>query len=292
MELLRLDGPLDDTLHDPIIVVALDGWTDAGRAGSLAAETIRAQWVGERVGRFDPDRLYDYRDRRPILTIDAGLLGDPVWPQLEVWQLSPAVGAPLLLLQGAEPDFSWQRLCGDIVELARTVGATRYVGLGAVPAPVPHTRVTPVITTASDEATLERYGRPHEQLTVPASCQVVIETALRDAGLTTLGLWARIPHYVAGDYPDGAHTLLRHLVDITGGDLDLAEVLVAADAHRQRLDLAASSSDDILEHIRRLERHYDEDIVADVGFGPLPTGDDIAAEFERFLRHQDDEESR
>lgn len=291
MELLRLDGPLDDTLDDPVVVVALDGWTDAGRAGSLAAETLREQWTGERVGQFDPDRLYDYRDRRPILTIDQGRLGDPVWPQLEVWLLSAPSDTQVMLVQGAEPDLGWQGLCADLVELARTVRARRYIGLGSVPAPVPHTRVTPVITTASDEATLERYGRPQEQLTVPASCQVVIETALRDAGLTTLGLWARVPHYVAGEYPDGAHTLLRHLVDVTGGDIDLAEILAEADAHRRRLDDAASSSEEILEHIRRLERHYDEDIVGQGAFGPLPSGDDIAAEFERFLRRHDDEES-
>ena len=51
---------------------------------------------------------------------------------------------------------------------------------------------------------VSRYGRPHEQVVVPASCQVLVETALRDAGLRTLGLWARIPHYVAGAYPAAA----------------------------------------------------------------------------------------
>lgn len=289
MELLRFDGPLDDTLVEPVVVLALDGWTDAGRAGSLAAEAVREQWHGERIGAFTADALYDYRDRRPILTIDDGLLGDPVWPSLTVWQLHPrGSDATVVLIAGAEPDLGWQQLCADAVELVRLTGARRYVGLGAVPAPVPHTRLPRIITTASDEATLERYGRRHERLTVPASCQVVVETALRDAGLTTLGLWARIPHYVAGDYPAGAHALLRHLADILEADVDLSELLAHADAHRQRLDLAAASSEEILTHIQQLERVYDDDIADDGGWGPLPSGDEIAAEFERFLRREGD----
>lgn len=287
MDLLSFDGPLDETLVEPVILFALDGWTDAGRAGSMAAETLQEQWLAEPVGRFDSDALYDYRDRRPILQIDRGTLGDPVWPDLILYSLTPPSGGQVLLVHGAEPDFSWQVLCDDVIELADLVGAERYIGLGAVPGPVPHTRVSRIITTSNDDALLERYGRPHERVTVPASCQVIVEAALRDAGLSTLGMWARIPHYVAGEFPGGAHALLRHLSDLLDAEIDLTELLTEADAHRERLDLAAQSSDEILAHIRQLEDAYDEDVAQEGGgFGPLPSGDEIAAEFERFLRDE------
>lgn len=287
MDLLSFDGPLDETLVEPVIIVALDGWTDAGRAGSMAAEELQEQWLAEQIGRFDSDALYDYRDRRPILQIDRGALGDPVWPELALYSLTPPSGGQILLVQGAEPDFGWQTVCEDVAELAELVGSERYIGLGAVPGPVPHTRVTPIITTSNDESLLERYGRPHERVTVPASCQVVIEASMRDAGLSTLGMWARIPHYVAGEFPAGAHALLRHLSDLLEAELDLAELLEEGDAHRERLDLAAQSSDEILAHIRQLEDGYDEDVAEQGGgFGPLPSGDEIAAEFERFLRDE------
>ncbi|MFN2557141.1 MAG: PAC2 family protein [Nitriliruptorales bacterium] len=288
MEILRLDGTLDG-LVDPVIVVALDGWTDAGRAGSFAGEMLQRSSPGDRIGEFDGDALFDYRDRRPILSIDSGLLEHPVWPSLTVFALSPTPGSSVLLVKGAEPDLAWQQLCADLVELAETAGAARYVGMGAVPAPVPHTRTTQVITTGSDEALLDRYGRPHERLTVPASCQVIIEAAMRDAGLQTLGLWARIPHYVAGEYPAGAHALLSVLTDFLGVKLDLAELEVQAEHERQRLDLAATNSAEIVAHIRQLELAYDENLRADAGFGGLPTGDEIAADLERFLRSQGDD---
>lgn len=288
MDLLLLDGPLPRGQGDPVMVVALDGWTDAGRGGTLAAEQLRQQWPSRHVGRFDSDSLYDYRDRRPLLAIDEGILGEPEWPAVDVHVVEPPGGPAIVLIEGAEPDFSWQTLCDDLVELADVVGAGRYIGLGSVPGPVPHTRLVRVTTTSSDAVLLDRIGRPHERIIVPASCQVVIETALRDAGLTTLGLWARVPHYVAGEYPMAAQVLMQRLGDQLGVQLDTSSLDDEIVANRERLDIAAAGSDEITEHIKQLEHVYDDDLADESGMGgPLPTGDQIAAELERFLRNQD-----
>jgi hypothetical protein len=289
MDLLFLDEPFADDLRDPVIVVALDGWTDAGAGGTLAAEQMRAQWPSRPIGTFDPDGLYDYRDRRPLLSITEGVLGEPEWPSLDLHRIDAPDGPTVLLIEGAEPDFAWQTLCDDIVEMAATVGAERYIGLGSVPGPVPHTRPVRVISTSSDEVLLERIGRPHEHVIVPASCQSIIEAALRDAGLTTLGLWARVPHYVAGEYPLGAQVLMQRLSDQLGAQLDSSILDEEIAANRQRLDVAAAGSTEITEHIQQLEEAYDDDLADDASLGgPLPTGDQIAAELERFLRGQGD----
>jgi hypothetical protein len=289
--LLRLDGPLDETLVEPILVIALDGWTDAGRAGSIAAESLVDSWQSERIGAFDSDSLYDYRDRRPILTIDRGLLGQPVWPSLEVLQLTAPAGTSIVLMHGEEPDFGWRALGEEIVGFAELTGAKRYLGLGSVPAPVPHTRPPTIVTTGSDEAVLDRVGRAHARLTVPASCQVAIESILRDAGLETLGLWARIPHYVAGDYPAAALLLLKTLGEEIGEEFDLRELASDAADHREQLDEAATSSVEIRAHIERLEAAYDEETAGHPVTGPLPTGEEIAAELERYLRRQGGDET-
>ena len=286
MDLLRLDGPLPTDLRDPVVVLALDGWTDAGQGGSMAADQLRQQLQATRLGSFDPDALYDYRDRRPILEIDRGTLGDPEWPSLDVEWLRGGSGPDLVLVSGGEPDLSWRTFCADLVELAGELGAKRYVGLGSVPGPVPHTRPVRLIVTSSSEQLLDELGRPHERVVVPASCQVVVETQFRDAGLETLGLWARIPHYVATDYPEGGRALLgalgRHLdldVDATVYDDDI-------EANRGKLDVAAEGSPEVSAHISALEEAYDEDVQDDARItGPLPTGDEIAAELERFLKN-------
>ena len=281
---------LPDGLDRVVMLVSLDGWTDAGQAGTLAAQQLKQQFRANLVGTFDADRLYDYRDRRPLLDIERGVLGDPEWPALELWHLAPPDGPDLLLITGAEPDLSWKSLCDAVVGIAEDSGAHRYVGLGAVPGPVPHTRPVRLISTSSDEELLEQVGRPHEEVVVPASCQVVLETALRDAGLTTLGLWARIPHYVAGEYPAGAQALLFRSAKYLDLDVDSSVFDSEIIDHRTKLDVAAAGSPEITNHIEQLEEVYDDDLLDDQGLGgPLPTGDQIAAEFERFLRDEGEE---
>lgn len=297
MRLLTLDLTPDDIGDDPVLVVAFDGWTDAGEGGSLAAAALREAFDPTPVGAFPSDALFDYRDRRPALDIDRGELGAIDWPEVRVELLTPASGPPLLLVTGAEPDLSWQQVGADLVELCALTGARRYVGLGAVPGPIPHTRSVQLIATSSDPELLERIGRPHEQVTVPASAQVAIEALLRDAGLTTLGLWVRIPHYVAGEYPEAARALLEQLsshlgtpVDLSGFDSDIAD-------HRSRLDVAAQGSEEVREHVAQLEALYDAEVEAQrqaaesgeerepaITEEQVPTADALAAEIERFLQ--------
>lgn len=295
MRLLRLDADAPDLGPDPVLVLSLDGWTDAGEGGTAAADALRGTAVPMPVGTFDSDLLYDYRDRRPQLAIDRGLLAQPVWPELTVEALQPSSGPALLLVTGAEPDLSWQQLGRDLIELARHYGATRYVGLGAVPGPIPHTRPVQVIATSSDPLLLERVGRPHEQLVVPASCQSAMEAILAAEGLTTLGLWARIPHYIAGEYPEAARALLERLTGYLGTPVDLTPFDEAVTDNRAKLDLAAASSDEVTEHVHQLERLYDAELEAerladvdtsgsDFTEAQVPSADDLAAEIERFLR--------
>jgi hypothetical protein len=282
----RSDEELVDLPTGRTLLIALDGWTDAGRSGSIAAETLREQWTVEPIGHFDPDGLYDYRDRRPSLDIDRGALGDPVWPELRIDALTAPDGTGVVLVHGPEPDLQWRRLGRELVDLAGRLDIARYIGLGSVPGPIPHTRPPALIITGSDEEVLDRRGRPHERVTVPASCQVVLEAALRDAGYSTLGLWVRIPHYVAGDFPAGAATLLHTVVDDLRTELALDDLEAAAEEHRESLDVAAGSSEEVAEHIRQLERVYDEEVATFGAFGQIPTGEEIAAELERFLRRE------
>ncbi|MFW5933391.1 MAG: PAC2 family protein, partial [Actinomycetota bacterium] len=247
-----------------------------------------------RLGSFPSDALFDYRDRRPTLTIDQGRLGSPDWPEVTVEVLSPPSGPPLVLVGGPEPDLRWRTFAADIVELAWRIGAERHVGLGSVPGPLPHTRPVQVICTSSDDDVLERVGRPHEQVVVPASCQVALEAALRDAGLETLGLWARIPHYVAGEYPEAARALLEQFSAHLGTPVDLSAFDAQIADNRARLDVAAQGSEEVREHVEQLEQMYDAEAEAErEGSGrsarsiteeQVPSADDLAAEIERFLQ--------
>lgn len=300
MQLFNFDEPFDDLAEmigeDPAMVLAFDGWTDAGNAGTRAGKMLREAFSSAKIGQFPSDALYDYRDRRPSLAIRRGDLGRPSWPEIIVDVVNPPSGPALILVSGPEPDLAWRALASDLTELAATLGAGRYVGLGSVPGPLPHTRPVQLVCTSSSDELRERIGRPHEAVIVPASCQVAVEAELARAGIETLGLWARIPHYVAGGFPAAAKTLLEQLSSHLGTPVDLRALDEEVAQHRTQLDLAAQASQDVLQHVQQLEAMYDAEREAERDFqSPLraapalredqvPTADDLAAEIERFLQ--------
>lgn len=289
MDLLRLDGPLPPDLHDPVLLIALDGWTDAGEGGTRAARELLEQFGGTRLGEFDADHLYDYRDRRPVLELERGSLQHIEWPKLELHWIRPSAGPDLLVVLGAEPDLAWRSCFESIRSFAAEVGVSRSVGLGAVPGPIPHTRTARLIVTSTEEAVFDQFGRPHEEVTVPASAQIALEAELGDSGIPASGFWVRIPHYVATDYPEASQVLLRALEQLLGLQLDTEHLDTEVVAQRQKLDEAASGSPEVQSHIAMLEEAYDQEADGDsgsIGSGPIPSGDQIAAELERFLREE------
>lgn len=289
MDLLRLDGPLPPDLHDPVLLIALDGWTDAGEGGTRAAREVLEQLGGTRLGEFDADRLYDYRDRRPVLEIERGSLQHIEWPKLELQWVRPSEGPDLLVLVGSEPDLAWHSLFDSIHMFAEEVGVSRSIGLGAVPGPIPHTRTARLVVTSTEESVFDQFGRPHEEVMVPASAQVALEAALGAEGMAATGFWVRIPHYVATDYPEASQVLLRALGSLLRIELESEHLDAEVVAQRKKLDEAASGSPEVQTHIAMLEEAYDQETDDDTGgivSGPIPTGDQIAAELERFLREE------
>ena len=91
----------------------------------------------------------------------------------------------MLVLTGAEPDFHWQELADDMVELAGRLGVAEWISLGAIPAAVPHTRPVPIIGSASGSGLLRGGVQPGPQgrLRVPAAAISVLELAAARAGL-------------------------------------------------------------------------------------------------------------
>jgi predicted ATP-grasp superfamily ATP-dependent carboligase len=223
--------------------------------------------------------LFDYRSRRPVLDVVDGTLTRLVWPEFAV-QRRTFSGRDLLVLHGAEPDFRWKELGEGIVELCHRLGVVEWVSLGAVPAAVPHTRPVPVLATASDDVQLhhaETQG-PRGLLRVPAAALSAIELAVSGSGIPAVGFFAQVPHYVGGPYAAASLSLLEHLgrhlsMELPAGDLD-----DEAAAQRARLDAAVEADADVREILQRLEGMSDEGI---------PSGDDLAAEIERFLRSED-----
>jgi len=271
-------------LESPALVVALEGWIDAGLGAGTAAAAMLAAIESEVVATFDTDSLLDHRARRPILRLRDGVSESLMWPTLELRAGHDANGAAVLMLVGPEPDHQWKAFSGSVLELAQRFSVRMLIGLGAFPAPVPHTRPARLAATASSEELARRVGFVPGTLDVPAGAQAALERALADAGIPSIGLWARVPHYAAAmPYPEASALLLEGLQEVGGITVTSAELRAAADATRQRLDELVAGSEEHSAMVRQLEAQVDEEST-----GPLEatSGDQLAAEVERFLRDQ------
>ena len=277
-------------LDAPAMIVALDGWIDAGLGAANARAALLASVDPVTVATFDSDQLLDHRARRPTMHLVDGMVTGLTWPSVELQAASDADGRDLLLLVGSEPDHAWRAFTRAVVDLALELGARMVVGLGAYPAPVPHTRPTKLAVTAGDPK-LVGASMVRATLDVPAGVQAAIERRATEVGLPAIGLWAQVPHYVAAmPYPAASVALLDGLSSIAGVRIDSPALRQEMDATRHRIDALIAENDDHVRMVQQLESTADtEPTTAETGLaaGPLPSGDELAAELERFLRDQD-----
>jgi predicted ATP-grasp superfamily ATP-dependent carboligase len=282
------------TLDDPLLVVMLTGWIDASGAPAAAAAAFEEECKVDTIVSFDTDTFVDYRARRPTMEVRDGLNSRLGWPSIELKAGASEGGRDVLVLSGVEPDSAWQAFATAVGELAEELGVAKVVGLGAYPIGVPHSRPTRLSATTPDPELLATLPGSKNSVDVPAGIISLLEHELTDRGIPALTLWAQVPHYVATmAYPGGAAALLDGLREITGVDIGAEQLRREAVLQRGRLDALVAGNDEHQAMLRQLEQAYDEMVAAEgqTGLGlvdpeNLPSGDELAAELERFLRDQ------
>ncbi|HLI53852.1 MAG TPA: PAC2 family protein [Acidimicrobiales bacterium] len=270
----------------PVLVVCLEGWIDAGLAASSALAHLLSAMPHELVATFDPDELIDFRARRPVLRIVNGVDKELRWSEIRLHAATNRTGRTVLVLSGPEPDMRWHRFVAEVVALASRLGVEMVFGLGAFPAPVPHTRPVRLVGTSTDGALAARVGFLPASIEVPAGMQGALEVAFGEAGIPAVGLWARVPHYVAAmPYPAASAALLDGLAHLAEIEVDTSALRAAAAATEEQIGRLIAASEEHTALVRQLEANHDNEAPTGLAeFGELPTGDEIAAELERFLR--------
>lgn len=274
-------------LERPVLVVALEGWVDAGLG---AATAVTALLEGERtdlLATFDGDLFIDQRARRPIARIVDGVTTELTWPRIELRYGRDDAGADFLVLSGPEPDYHWGQFVDAVVQLVVAHGVRLVVGLGAFPAPAPHTRPVRLAATAppSSAELIGHVGIVPGELQVPAGVMAALELGLGAADVPVVTLWARVPHYVSAmPFPAASAALVDGLVAVSGLTFDTAELRTAGDDTRRQVDELVAPNRDHQAMVRKLEEAIDATEGNALGLDELPSGDELAAELERFLR--------
>jgi proteasome assembly chaperone (PAC2) family protein len=285
-------------LDDPVLLVALDGFVDAGNAARLATDALVEGRESRLVARFDTDQLLDYRSRRPPLRFETDRWADYSAPVLDVVALTDTGDTDYLLLTGPEPDMQWERFCAAVEQIVRTLGVRLVINLTAIPMAVPHTRPIGVTVHGTSPELTEGHEAWFATAHVPGSAVGLMEFRLGEAGLDAMGFAVHVPHYLArAEYPQAARVLLDHVGLAAGLYLPTESVTKAAERTEAEIAEQVAGSDEVRQVVEALERQYD--MVASgraerssMGLsGELPTAEELAAEVERFLAGQDDEEN-
>jgi len=266
-------------LRDPVLVVALSGWVDAGLAGGGTVAVLAEQLESVRTfGRLDLSDLMDLQQTRPTVHLVDGVSREIAWPQLLF--SAGHLGRDVVLCVGPEPSLRWRTVLGEVVDLAKQLGVTAAFTVGGIPSMASHRRPVSVLATGTDTELVEAAGAWRQDYTGPTGAQSVLQVMLGDAGIPTLALWAQVPHYVAGGAsPPAIRALLAKLRDLAGVTVDLDALDGQAQAYVDRVEEGLTERPDVVDVIRAIEAGEAED-------EELPSGDELASEIERFLRDQ------
>lgn len=290
-ELYVVDEAVVAKLKDahPVLIHQLDGFVDAGQAGRIVAAHLLEHLEHEVVVEFDHDQLHDYRSRRPAMIFDTNRWTSYADLHLRIHRVVDEQGEVFLLLSGPEPDVQWERFSAAIIGLIEQLGVRLTVTVHGIPMAVPHTRPVTLTAHATDSGLVQGYRSWIDRVEVPASFTGLLEYRLGQLDRKAMGFAAHVPHYLAqAAFPEAALSLTRSLSSATGLAMPLEPLEKASASNLSDIADEMATSSEVQELVGTLEQQYDAVQVDRPD--PVPSAEEIAAEFEKFLadREQDD----
>jgi proteasome assembly chaperone (PAC2) family protein len=266
------------------MVVAFEGWNDAGDAASSATTYLAEAWQARRFASIDPEEFFDFTTTRPQVRLTDGLTRSIDWPANEFSAAAiPGTTRDVVFLHGTEPQLRWRTFSSAILGVAESLAVEMVVTLGALLAEVPHTRPVRVTGTAIDTELVTRLGLQRSQYEGPTGIVGVLHEALSRAGVASASLWATVPHYVGQTpSPKAALALVERTAELLEAPVVTTDLDLASAAYERQVSEAVEADEDAAAYVQSLE-------AGDVdGDDELPLhpeqGDALAAEVERFLR--------
>ena len=269
-------------LSSPTMICGFRGWNDGGEAASIAARYLIEQWNARLIATLDPEEFYDFQVTRPRVRLENGVSRVIDWPRGEFAAASVG-GHDMVVFTAVEPNVRWRTFSGAVIGAAQTMGCPLLVTFGAFLTDVPHSRPVPVVGSAADEETAERLGLARSQYEGPTGIVGVLHDASNRAGIPSISLWAAVPHYLpAAPNPKAALALIERASDLLHVPVETRSLVHAVEAWEEGVVRLVQESDELGEYVRRLEAAAEEDLAEE----PIPSGDALAAELERYLREQ------
>ena len=303
-DLYRMIEPVPDLRSEdgrgPILVHGLEGFSDAGQAIQGVAEHFHETLDSQLIVEFDVDELVDYRSRRPQLKYSFDRFAGYDEPTIQMHAIKASDGTSFLLLSGLEPDLKWDGFTNSVIDLAGAFGVRMSIGLGSMPLSVPHTRPTNSSAHASDVDLIRGFTAWPGEFSIPGNVTSLLELRMAEHGIPSAGFTVHVPQYLSQTaYPAAVLNLVNNVSRLGELELPTASLEKAADEFAIQVNAQIAHNPEVLTAVELMEKQYDEFMETRLGSDslnpggkPLPSGDEIGAEFERFLaQHAEDDET-
>lgn len=263
------------------LVVAFEGWNDAGEASSGAARFLIDVTDGKAVSEIETQDFYDFQFARPQVYLDEEGQRQLRWPNTQMYRPHLNELFNLRVLLGVEPNRNWVEFSRQVADRSEEDEIDSVIFLGSLLADVPHTRSIQVTATSTNS---DVYGLPNVEKSLyegPVGILSVLGMEFEKRGIPTMSLWASVPHYVQhGSSPKATLALVTELEKFLGIQFEHGDLASEAFKWERSLDELTDSDEDLAEYVESLEKTRDEIDGAD--------GDIIAREVEQFLRDSED----
>lgn len=270
-------------LKQPIMIVALSGWFDASGAATGALEWLLRERVAPVVASIDCDPFYDFTQERPEVWFDENEVRRLRWP-INEFRIARFAGGTrdLVVLTGVEPHVRWKLYCECVTSMAGRMGCDAVVTLGAMADAVPHSRIPPVVGSSTNEELVRRLGLSRPRYQGITGVIGVLQERFEKTAVPAISLRVGVPHYLSNaQHPKSSAALLRQLEHVLGVPTGHDEMGGEIERWQSLHDEAVSEDAQAVAYLRMLEHQFDGS--AEAG---IPTGEDLAAQFEAFLRDQ------
>ena len=269
----------------PILVLAFAGYFDAASAATGAVDHLIEFTGATRLASIDGEPFFDAQQVRPQVLLEDGITRTIVWTENVIHATEATdAGHELVLLSGIEPHYHWRHFTDLLVEVAEHTGAQVVVTLGAMPAQVPHSRMPIVHSSAAEPSIASRFGLSRPSYQGITGIVGTLQSALDHLGMPAISMQVGVPYYAAGAHNwKASAALLRNLEHVTGIPTGHGQLHEQVEEWEQLVDDAVAENPEASGYLPQLEAEYDRQATEQ-----LPTSDDLAAEFERYLRELDD----
>ena len=281
-------------LRQPYLLLTFAGWSDAAGVATAAGRYLVDHLHAKRFASVDPEDFYSFTDLRPQARYNDAGEREVTWPANEFYfSRQPQLEHDIIIGVGVEPHLKWRTFTNLVLEIIKQCNVYQSFTLAALWADVLYSAPVQFSGSATDPALAQRLGLGSgSRYEGPTGMVGVLHDTLRRHHFTSASVWANMPYYVsATPNPKGILALVRRGMEVVGLPAAFPDLEEEARDFDSRVAAAIAQDPKIAAHVRELERratrrHRPRSALEQER---SMSGDDLAAEFERFLREQREE---